>query len=75
MDGDRALTIATALAIVMIVLIVLRQAIGQFDIVLKTVLRTQEDESDSEPVSLRPAPAVVVAAIVALSLLIAFLTW
>ena len=46
MDGDRALTIATALAIVMIVLIVLRQAIGQFDIVLKTVLRTQEDESD-----------------------------
>ena len=72
---DRVLIIIMALAIVAIVLITLGQAIGQFDDVLKTMLRSPKDEPDPEPVRLRViAPAAVAAAIAALFLLIAFLT-
>jgi hypothetical protein len=72
---DRVLIIIMALAIVAIVLITLGQAIGQFDGVLKTMLRSPKDEPDPEPVRLRViAPAAVAAAIAALFLLIAFLT-
>jgi hypothetical protein len=71
---DRVLIIAMALAIVTIVLMVLGQAIGQFNSVLKTVLHPPKDKPDPEPARLRViAPAAVVAAIVASSLLIAFL--
>ena len=72
---DRVLIIIMALGIVAIVLMIHGQAIGQFDSVLKAVLRTPKDEPDPEPVRLRViAPAAVAAAIAALSLLIAFLT-
>jgi hypothetical protein len=72
---DRVLIAITALAIVAIVLMILGQAIGQFDSVLKTGLRPPKDEPDPEPVRLRViAPAAVAAAIAALSLLLAFLT-
>ena len=72
---DRVLIIIMALGIVAIVLMIHGQAIGQFDSVLKAVLRPPKDELDPEPVRLRViAPAAVAAAIAALSLLIAFLT-
>ncbi len=72
---DRVLIIIMALGIVAIVLMIHGQAIGQFDSVLKAVLRPPTDEPDPEPVRLRViAPAAVAAAIAALSLLIAFLT-
>ena len=48
---DRVLTIAMDLAIVALVLIVVSQAIGQFDSVLKTVLRPPKDEPVPESVS------------------------
>jgi Na+-transporting methylmalonyl-CoA/oxaloacetate decarboxylase gamma subunit len=72
---DRVLITIMGLAIVAIALMILGQAMGQFDSVLKTVLRPPKDEPDPEPVRLRViAPAAVAAAIAALSLLIAFLT-
>ena len=72
---DRVLIIIMALGIVAIVLMIHGQAIGQFDSVLKAVLRPPKDEPDPEPVRLRViAPAAVAAAIAALSLLFAFLT-
>jgi len=74
---DRVLIIISslALAIVAIVLTIHSQAIGQFNSVLKAVLRAPKDEPDQDPVRLRViAPATVAAAIAALSLLIAFLT-
>jgi hypothetical protein len=72
---DRVRIIIMALAIVAIVLMIHGQAIGQFDSVLKAVLRPPKDEPDPEPVRLRViAAATVAAAITALSLLIAFLT-
>jgi hypothetical protein len=72
---DRVLIVIMALAIVAIVLLIHGQAIDQFDTVLKAVLRPPKDEPNPEPVRLRViAPAAVVAAIAALSLLIAFLT-
>ena len=73
---DRVLIIIMALGIVAIVLMIHGQAIGQFDSVLKAVLRPPKYEPDPEPVRLRViAPAAVAAAIAALSLLITFLTW
>ena len=70
---DRVLIIIMALAIVAIVLLIHSQAIGQFDNVLKAILRHPKDHP--EPVRLRViAPAAMAAAIVALSLLLAFLT-
>jgi len=75
MAFDRVLIIIMALAIVAIVLTIHGQAIGQFDSVLKAVLRPPKDEPDPEPVRLRvTAHAAVAAAIAALSLLIVFLT-
>ena len=72
---DRVLIIIMALGIVAIVLMIHGQAIGQFDSVLKAVLRPPKDAPDPEPVRLRViAPAAVAAAIAALSLLITFLT-
>jgi|GEM_PF-3040987 hypothetical protein len=72
---DRVLIIIMALGIVAIVLMIHGQAIGQFDSVLKAVLRPPKDEPDPEPVRLWViAPAAVAAAIAALSLLITFLT-
>jgi len=72
---DRVLIIIMALAIVAIVLMIHGQAIGQFDSVLKAVLRPPKEEPDPEPVRLRViAAAAVAAAIAALSLLFAFLT-
>jgi hypothetical protein len=69
------LIIAMALATMAIVLMILGQAIGQFDGILKIVLRSPKDEPDPEPVRLRVlTPAAMAAAIVALSLFIAFLT-
>jgi hypothetical protein len=62
------------LVIVAIVLMIHDQAIGQFDSVLKAVLRPPKDELDPEPVSLVIAAAATAAAIAALSLLFAFLT-
>ena len=70
---DRALIIVMVLAVVAIVLMIHGQAIGQFDSVLKDVLRPPRD--DPEPVRLRIiAPAAMAVAVAALSLLIAFLT-
>jgi hypothetical protein len=72
---DCVLITIMALAIVAIVLMILGQAIGQFDSVLKTVLRPPKDEPDPEPVRLRViAPAAVAAAIAVLSLFLLFLT-
>ena len=72
---DRVLIIIMALAIVAIALMIHGQAIGQFDSVLKAVLRPPKKEPDPEPVRLRViAAAAVAAAIAALSLLFAFLT-
>ena len=73
---DRVLIIIMALVIMAIVLMIHGQAIGQFDSVLKAVLRPPKDEPDPEPVRLRViATAAMAAAIAALSLLFAFLTW
>ena len=73
---DRVLTIAMDLAIVALVLIVVSQAIGQFDSVLKTVLRPAKDEPVPESVSQWAlAPAAVAVAIVALFILTALLAW
>jgi hypothetical protein len=70
---DRVLIIIMAPAIVAVVLMILGQAFGQFDSVLKTVLRPPKDELAPEPVELRLiVPAAVAAAIAALSLLIVF---
>ena len=70
---DRMLIIIMALGILAIVLTI--QAFGQFDSILKGVLRSPKDEPDPEPVSLRViAHAAVAAAIAVLCLLIAFLT-
>ena len=75
MANDRVQLIIMALAIVAIVLITLGQAIGQFDSVLKTVFRPPKDEPYPEPVRSRViGAAAVVAAVTALSLLVAFLT-
>jgi Na+-transporting methylmalonyl-CoA/oxaloacetate decarboxylase gamma subunit len=72
---DRVLITIMGLAIVAIVLMILGQAIGQFDSVLKTVLRPPKDEPDLEPVRLRViAPAAVAAAFAVLFLLLLFLT-
>jgi hypothetical protein len=50
---------------------ILGEAIGQFDSVLKTVLRPPKDEPDPEPVRLRvTGPAAVAAAIAVVSLLL-----
>lgn len=68
------LIIAIALVTMAIVLMILRQAIGQFDNILKIALRSPK-EPDPEPVRSRVlTPAAMAAAIVVLSLLIAFLT-
>jgi hypothetical protein len=75
MAVDRVLIISMALAIVAIVLTILGQAFGQFNNVLKTVLRSTKDEAYPEPVRFRViARAAVAAVIAALCLLIAFLT-
>jgi hypothetical protein len=74
MGIDHVLAVAIAIAIVTIVLMVLGQAIGQFDNVLKTVLRPQKKGSDQNPVKVwLLTPAAVVVAIGILVLLIAFL--
>jgi hypothetical protein len=72
---DRVLVIMMALAIAAIVLITIGQAIGQFDSVLKAVLRPPKDEPYPESVRSRVnGAAAVLAAVAALSLLVAFLT-
>ena len=74
MTVDRVLIIIMALGIVAIVLMIVGQAFGQFDSVLKTVLRPPNDDADPEPVELRLiAPFAVAAAIAALALVIALL--
>jgi hypothetical protein len=73
---DRLPIIIMAVAVVVIVLMIHGQAIGQFDNFLKTVLRVPKNEPDPEPIRLRViAPAAVAAVIAALLFLIAFLTW
>ena len=73
---EHVLIIIMALAIVAIVLMIHSQAIGQFDSVLKAVLRPPKDEPAPEPVRLRViGAAAVVAAITTLSFLITFLTF
>jgi len=72
---DHVLLIIMSLAVVAVVLISLGHAIGQFDSVLKTVLRPPKDEPYPQRVRLRVTGAVVVAAaIAALSVVIALLT-
>jgi hypothetical protein len=74
MASNHVLAVAVAVAFMMIVLMVLGQAIGQFDNVLKTVLRPKKAGSERQPVKVWVlAPAAVVVAIGILSLLIAFL--
>jgi len=74
MTIDRVLIIILALAIVAIVLVIHSQAIEQFNMSLKAVLRPAKDQWYREPVGLRVvAPALVVAAIAALCLLMAFI--
>lgn len=73
MTVDHVLIITMALAIVAILLMILGQAFGQFDSVLKTVLRPPRGEAKPEAVQLRLiAPAAVAVAIAALSVLIVF---
>lgn len=73
MTVDHVLIIIMALAIVAILLMILGQAFGQFNSVLKTVLRPLKGEAEPEAVQLRLiAPAAVAVAIAALSLLIVF---
>jgi hypothetical protein len=72
---DRALIIIMALAVVVIDLMIHGQAIGQFDNVLKAVLRSPKNEPDPVSARLRViAPAPAAAAIAALLFLIGFLT-
>jgi heme/copper-type cytochrome/quinol oxidase subunit 1 len=76
MGIDHVFAVAIALAIATIVLIVLGQAIGQFNNVLKTVLRSQKEGSDRNPVKVwLLTPTAVVIAIGTLSLLAALLAW
>jgi hypothetical protein len=74
---DPVLAVAmVVLAIAMSVLIVLSQAIGQFNNVLKTMLRSQKERSDRSRVKVwLLSPATVVIAVGAGSLLVAFLAW
>lgn len=70
MTVDRVLIIIMALAIVAIVLMIVGQAFGQFDSVLKTVLRPPNDDAVPASVELRLiAPFAVAAAIAALVLI------
>ena len=70
---DRVLIIVMAFAVVALVLLIHSQAIGQFDNVLKAILRHPKDHP--EPVRLRViVPTAMAAALVALSLVLAFLT-
>jgi hypothetical protein len=71
MAVDRLLIIIMALAVAAMVLMILGQAFGQFDRVLKTVLRPPKERSGPEPAELRLiAPAALAAVIAALSLLL-----
>jgi hypothetical protein len=72
MTIDRVLIMIMALAIVAIILLIVGQAFGQFDSVLKTVLRPPNDDADPAPIELRLIPLFFVGgAIAALALLMA----
>ena len=74
MGTDRLLLIIMSIIAVAIVLMILGQALNQFDSVLRTVLRSPQEEPDPEPVRLRViAPVAFMVAIAALSIVLALL--